>query len=496
MFYARERELKKLRKEVAGTRKTAVLVYGKRRVGKSTLIAEAAKAFDGVVINHLCARSSYQGNLTLLCRSIALSLGLPNFTLPTLADVFDFLAAQGRQMLVVIDEYQYFKESLKVGELDSLMQTVIDQLPDNVKLVLCGSYVTVMRELLEEDNPLFGRFTSIIHLEDMDYLDAQCFYPQLSPNEKIAFYAVFGGSPFVLSSLDVDAPLEDNIKSMLLEENSVLRTHVESVMLAELRRSFDVRILEALGNGRKRYTDIESHVGGGGGLLDKQLKNLLNMETIRKVRPINRKEDRRKTFYEIQDNLMRFYYAYLFANGGAVGRIGEEAFFQTYVATNLLTYVSLRFEAIVSQYFTRLARAGGLPGIEDIGTFWYDDSRSHTSGQFDCVLRRNGSYEFYEAKYSYRPMSLAACRQEEVRVRAIPCLDDACVGFVCSAGFEIDSDVGRLISGEDLYDLTQQWGPSEKTGEMRATNNTKESSRSRDGMCDSAIVTFDDSAKT
>ncbi len=456
MFHGREKELSYLSRQFASEGKTAVLVYGKRRVGKTTLIAEAAKTFDGVVINHLCARSTFEGNLSLLCRSVAQGLGLPAFTVATLADLFDFLKAQNRRILVVIDEYQYFKESALKGEVDSYMQSIIDSLPPFVKLVLCGSYITVMKELLEQANPLFGRFTGIISLEDMDYLDAQEFYPELSIRDRIAFYAVFGGSPYVLSQLDPSASLEQNVKRLLLPSTSLLRAHIESVMLAEIRKSFDVRILQAIGNGRKRYSDIASMLGGdGSGLLDKQLKALLGMETIEKTSPTNRKGDRRKTFYSIKDNLMRFYFCYLFANEGLIGRIGEEAFYQSSIGPSLHTFISLRFEGIVSQYFARKARAGLLPGIEDIGTYWYDDKEIQTNGQFDCVLKLKDALEFYEVKYYREPMSEAECDAEARQVKRAVGDEAARVGFVCSAGFEFTSSNYTLITGEEVYALKE-----------------------------------------
>ncbi|MGI6032060.1 MAG: ATP-binding protein [Coriobacteriales bacterium] len=454
MFYCREDELKTLHEQFSSDERTFVLVYGKRRIGKSALIAKAAEDFDGTVINHLCVQSTFQGNLSLLCRSVSQALGLPAFTVSTLPDLFDFLEAQDRRILLVLDEYQYFKSSLRKGELDSYLQAIVDRLSSRVKLVLCGSYIAVMRELLDEDNPLFGRFTSIIHLREMDYLDAQSFYPHLSIHEKIARYAVFGGSPYVLSLLDQEHSLEEEVLNLLLPANSLLRTHIESVMLAEIRKSFDVRILQVLGNGRERYSKIASALGGdGSGLLGKQLKSLLEMETIEKTAPINRATDKKKTFYSIRDNLMRFYFCYLFANGALVERVGAKAFFQNVIAQSLRTFIALRFEDMVRQYFSRRAKAGELPGIEDIGTYWYDDKKRHVNGQFDCVLKRNGTYEFFEAKYYKRPMRRAECEAEEKQVRGIAGLDVGHIGFVCSAGFDFDTDDYSLISGEKLYDL-------------------------------------------
>lgn len=452
MFYGREKELALLREQFASSNKTAVLVYGKRRIGKTTLIAEAAKNFNGSVIFHLCAQSTFEGNLALLCRSVAQALGLPPFSIPTLFDLFDFLEAQNKPILLVLDEYQYLKDSARKGEVDSYLQSIIDGLSPQVKVVLCGSYITVMKELLDEGNPLFGRFTGFVFLTEMDYLDAQRFYADLPLHDKIALYAVFGGSPYVLSKLLPEEALESNIKKLLLPQDSLLRTHVESIMLAEVRKSFDVRILQALGNGRKRYSDIASMLGGdGAGLLDKQLKSLLGMETVEKEVPINRKSDKKKTFYSIKDNLMRFYFCYLFANEGLVARIGEDAFYDSVIRTSMRTFVSLRFEGIVSQFFSRQAREGKLEDVEDIGTYWYGDKETRSNGQFDCVIRRNGLYEFYEAKCYRGPMGIEECRDEEAQVRRAVGDAAALVGFVCAGGFDFDSEEYHLITGEDLY---------------------------------------------
>ena len=256
MFVGRTKELSLLKEEFNSPKKSAVLVYGKRRVGKSTLIREASKDFNGLVINHLCVKSSFEGNLRLLCRSVCLSLGLPEMTFSNLFDLFVFLSRQTQKILLVLDEYQYFKESRKELEVDSLMQNVVDNLPQNVKLVFCGSYISVMKELLQEENPLFGRFTAILQLEEFDYYESSLFYPNLPLREKIRFFSVFGGSPYVLSNLNYEKKLEENISRLLIEQNSLLRTYIENVMLREIQKAYDVRILEIVANGKKRYKEI------------------------------------------------------------------------------------------------------------------------------------------------------------------------------------------------------------------------------------------------
>ncbi|MCR4930112.1 MAG: ATP-binding protein, partial [Lachnospiraceae bacterium] len=158
MFVGRENELTELQSELKDWKsKTAVLVYGKRRVGKSTLINRAADSFDGVVINHLCVASTFEGNMELLYQSLCTSLSLPKMSFESIFSMMDYLKTLGQRILLIIDEYPYLKETGKKGEVDSIMQAVIDKLPENVKIILCGSYIAVMKELLDEDNPLYGR---------------------------------------------------------------------------------------------------------------------------------------------------------------------------------------------------------------------------------------------------------------------------------------------------------------------------------------------------
>ncbi|MCR5794022.1 MAG: AAA family ATPase [Solobacterium sp.] len=452
MFIAREIELKKLKEEFLSPKKTAILVYGKRRIGKSTLIAEASKNYSGLVINHLCIQSSFEGNMRMLSRSICRSFNLPDIQFSALPDVFDFIKKQGKDILIILDEYQYMKQSLSKYEVDSIMQSIIDRLPPNIKLVLCGSYITVMRELMEEANPLFGRFSTIIHLEEMDYYDASGFFPLKNVNEKIAYYAIFGGSPYVLSALDYSATIEENIKKLLLPHTSVLRTYIENIMLKEIQKAYDVRIFEILGNGKKKYSEIRNALGlHETGNLDKQLKNLLTMESVTKAFPVNKPDDRKKQFYEIKDNLMRFYFAFIFGNETVIERLGEDAFFENYISTSFIQFISRRFESIVLQYFRRSVRSGRIKGILDFGTYWYDDPARRKNGEFDCVIKTKSGYDFYECKYYTNPMSEKECIQEEKQLKEIQGISSSSIGFVCSSGFQFNTDRYQLIKGTDLY---------------------------------------------
>ena len=458
MFIGREKELKALTDELSDwKKKTAVLIYGKRRVGKSTLIREASKSFNGVVVNHLCVTSSFEGNLGLIYKSVSEGLGLPGMQFESLFGMMDYLKTVNKKILLIIDEYPYLKQTGKKHKADSYMQAVIDRLPENVKLILCGSYITVMKELLAEDNPLFGRFSLIQHIHDFDYYEAAKFYPDLPVRDKAAFYGVFGGCPYVLENLDTEKPVRDNIIRLLLPETGLIRSHIENIMLKEIQKTFDARILEALGNGKKKYTEIRDRMGSSEtGLLDKQLKILLDMETIRKTEPINRRNDKKKQFYEITDNLMRFYFSFIFGMAGTIARIGEDQYYNRKIENTLEQFVSRRLEGITLQYFHRMAALGRYPDIEDFSSYWYDDPVTKTNGEFDCVIKRTGEkYDFYECKYFDRPMTPEECSREKDQLMKIKGLDVSDIGFVCTGGFNFRNTEGFiLVDGEELYQET------------------------------------------
>ncbi len=452
MFLNREKELERLGEQLRSTEKTAVLVYGKRRIGKSFLIAEAAGSFDGQVISHMCAQTTLRGNIDLLAKSICTGLNLPGIHFDTLMDIFTFVSNLNQNVLIILDEYSYLKDSGRKNEVDSYMQSVIDRLPGHVKLILCGSYITVMTELLEKDNPLFGRFTDIIHLEAFDYYESAEFFPESGIDRKIANYAVFGGSPYVLTQIDSSKSIKDNIVHLILRDTGLLRIYIESVILKEIQKAYDIRIFQVIGNGKKRYSELNDHLSEkNSGLLDKQLKNLMRMEMIEKVFPINKPGDKKKQFYEIRDNLLRFYFTYIFGNESLIFRLGEDAFYDLYIQPSLNEYISRRFEQMVLQYFRRLSLIRQITDIYDYGTYWYDDPKTHKNGEFDCVLKRADGYDFVECKYWSRPMKMSECREEEKQLKAIEGIVCRRMGFACSAGFSFTDDRYELINGENLF---------------------------------------------
>ena len=454
MFIARSEELSKLSDSLKKSGQ-ASLVYGKRRVGKTRLIKEALGRQDQSVIYYECIKGTMQENIDAFTRVLnELQILTFSSSFRSFSDVFAYLNTLPRSFVVVIDEYPYLSSLSDAEAVDSVFQTVIDQKLGNIHLVLSGSQVSVMKDLLKKGNALYGRFQLILHLRELDYRDASLFYPSKSPYEKIAFYSVFGGSPFILQELREEESLEQNIIRTVLDESSPVSLYASNILLTDYTNAVNAeRILAVLGNGKKKYTELERALNANStGSLAKQLKSLQATELISQLFPINRPDDSKKKFYEINDNLLRFWFTYIYHNRSSLQMIGPKAFFEQQVAPTLLTeYVPHRFEELCRSFFSRLAKYGQLPGISNIGTYYYDDPVHHQNGEFDVALEFGHQYQIYEAKYYKKPMSASEIHKEAQQIRDIESLNIVRLGFIAVNGFEKQEDGYSYYSGEDLY---------------------------------------------
>lgn len=454
MFIARTEELSKLSDAMRHTGH-ASLVYGKRRVGKTRLIKEALKQQEQSVIYYECIKGTMQDNINAFVKLLSELQVLPfSSVFQSYHDVFAFLNSLPRSFVIVIDEYSYLSSLADPEIVDSVFQTVIDQQLSNIHLVISGSQVSVMKNLLKKGNALYGRFQLILHLHELNYRDASLFYPSKTPYEKIAFYSVFGGSPFVLQELREEETLEQNISRTILDESSAVFLYVSNLLLTDYSNAVNAeRILSVLGNGKKKYSELEKALQAKStGSLAKQLQSLQAMELVCQKYPINKPDDSKKKFYEINDNLVRFWYTYLHHNRSALQMIGAREFFNQYISPTLLSeYVPHRFEDLCRGFFSHLAKTGQLPGVTNIGTYYYDDPLRHRNGEFDVALAFGNQVQLFEAKYYQKPLALSEIHKEAGQIREIEALKVFQLGFIAVNGFEKQEDGYTYYDGEDLY---------------------------------------------
>lgn len=451
MFIGREKELTLLQQDYIGK---AVMVYGKRRVGKTTLIQKALENCQYQTVYYECSKGAMQDNIDGLVRELVRVKILPiplNFS--TLQDVFIYLNALPQKIVVVIDEYPYLKKATDSATVDSLFQNIIDNRLSNIELILSGSHIGMMKDILQERNALYGRFAVTIKLNELNYLDAARFYPDRTPYDKVAHYAVFGGSPFVNQALNPAATLRENVISTILNPVSAVYLYASQLLLSDYSVKINAeRIFSVIGNGKKRYTEIEDKLDvKKTGNLSKQIKSLTELEIVSRNSPINKIGDNKKATFEINDNLLRFYFTFIYKNASALQVLGAEAFYDEYVAPTLADFISRRFEGICRDYFSLLVRSGKLKGVRNIGSYYYDDPVHRKNGEFDVALELADGYAIYEAKYYAKPMTLDEIHREVQQVANIKELAVKQLGFIAINGFVEQEKPYTYLDGNDIF---------------------------------------------
>lgn len=455
MFVGREEELKTLR-EALKKRSAAVLVYGKRKVGKTTIINKVLEESSDKNVYYECIKSTIKDNVSGLTDVLFQKGIIPvRFEFSSFQDVFAYLNSLKDTFNVVIDEYPYLKQFEASETVDSIFQSIIDQRLTNVRLFISGSHVGMMKHLLRESNALYGRFSIVLKLNELNYLEASEFYKEKNVYDKVALYSVFGGSPFVNGFLEQTKTLKENVTKIILNTSSAVFSYAERLLLSDFSGVINTeRIFAAIGNGKKKYGEIEQKLNlPNNGLLSKQLKTLIDMELIRKTAPLNKIDDNKKASYEINDNLLRFYYAYVYKNKSALVTLGASAFYDEYIAPSITTFISHRFEDIVKSYFSLAVKKGLYDGVRNIGSYYYDDPSTKTNGEFDVAIERRNGYDIFEVKYLSAPLSLKEMEQELSQVKAIKGIKINAAGFVSISGFKETPLNFPCLTGDDIYNI-------------------------------------------
>lgn len=419
-FIGRTSELNRLKKEFASEEMRMSLIYGRRRVGKSWLVKQAIKESGIKSIYYECKQVAEASNVQSICDIVSESMGLPKLGYTSIEDLLNyvFTISENENLIFVLDEYPYLRAN--VQGMDSILQALIDKYRETtkLKLVILGSYVDIMKSLLEESNPLYGRVDLVIDLKQMDYYESSLFYPHMSDDDKVRIYSVFGGIPYYNKQVNDRRSVKENIIELIASPGARLENEVSMYLNAEISKIVNANeVFYALSRGFSRYSDIlsQSHVSSSPTLAD-VLEKLIKMEVVKKTASINDENNKKKAGYYICDNLSLFYYRYIFKYSSQLQIMDSEVFYDKYISDDFEDiYVPHIFEDICRQYLIRQNRLGKItPVIEKIGKYYYDDPKTHTNGEFDVVTQDEKGYVFYEAKFRKKKISKEVI-EEEVR---------------------------------------------------------------------------------
>lgn len=451
MFVGREEELALLQHEHIGK---AVMVYGKKRVGKTTLILKALEQCPYQTVYFECLKGTIQDNIAGFVQELVRIKVLPvPLAFSSLQDVFAYLNTLPQKMVVVVDEYTHLYAMNDSGVVDSVFQSIIDSRLSNIELILAGSHIGLMKDLLQEKNPLYGRFAASIKLDELNYLDASKFYPDKSAYDKVAHYAVFGGSPFINQALNPDATLRENIIGTVLNPMSPVYLYANQLVFSDNALNINTeRIFSVLGNDRKRYTEIEDALGvKKTGNLAKQIKTLTDLDILSRRIPINKPNDNKKATYELSYNLLRFYYTFVYKNASAFQVLGADAFYDEFIAPVLTDFIARRFEDICREYFSLQVRSGRMNGVRSIGSYYPDTAVRCENKAFSVSVELADGYAVYLPKYSAQPMTLDEIHGEAQRMEGVNDPGIKQLGFISINGFVEQEKPYIYLDDNDIF---------------------------------------------
>jgi AAA+ ATPase superfamily predicted ATPase len=391
MFVGRNDELRELNALYAKGGFQMVVVYGRRRVGKTTLLAQFAS--EKPTIFFTAQESNDVENLRLFSQVLYDYAGLPASagSFDSWTTAIDFLGdlASERQTVLVFDEFPYAAQSN--NSLPSILQNAIDHKLSKkpLYLVLSGSNVGFMEsDVLGHKSPLYGRRTAQIHLLPFDYLDAAGMFKGISKVDCIRYYSCLGGLPYYLSFVDIRDSFESNIISLFFNKTSVFAEEPLMMLRQELREPYLYNtILMALAKGANTPQLIADRIGEDRTKVMKYLGTLINLGLIdKKVPLLSNQAKTRKGIYRITDPLFAFWYRYLFPVRSEVELGSGGVLANRKVLPILPEFIGQRFEEVCLQWLRRKNGQNGLPFVATaLGSWWGTNPRSRQQTDVDVI---------------------------------------------------------------------------------------------------------------
>lgn len=405
MFHCRDKELHDLNKRYKKDEFECIVVYGRRRVGKTALINEFCKGKPTVFFSALNASS--QENLEALSKAIY-EKDHPGAETAPVYQSFDAAfaeitkMAEEERLVFVIDEYPYLAKANK--SISSRLQHIIDHTWKNGKLflILCGSSMSFMEyQVLGYESPLYGRRTGQFKIQALTYNEMTAFNPNLTDEQQAFIYGITGGIPHYINKLDVDGDVDEALKENLFNTSSYLYEEPENLLKQELREpAIYNSVITAVASGASHSNEIATKVGIESPVCAKYLKVLLELGILVKETPITEKAGK-KTIYAIGDNFFRFWYRFVPQNTSAISSGKIERIYDPIIKKHYPDYMGLIFEQMCREYLFLYAE--DVPVVlSDIGQWWGTDSKAKKEVQIDIVGTPVEGNEYIIGSCKYR----------------------------------------------------------------------------------------------
>lgn len=406
-FIGREMELKALEDAYEKDDFQMAVIYGRRRIGKTTLLRQFCQGKKSVFFTAI--KSTPKRNIDLFGKCVLNALE-PEMRLTSFQS-FDalcsFLGEQSKneRVIVVIDELPYMVK--KDDSITSMLQKYIDEEWQFGKMffIVCGSSVSFMEdEVLSEKSPLFGRRTMQIKLSAFHYDQTAQFLPSWPAIDQAVAYGITGGIAKYLSLLDERKTLDENIISLFFSKTGYLYEEADNLLTQEFR---DVdgysRVIETIAAGSNQVQGIADKSGISAQNVLHLLKNLVETGIVERQQAITEEYNKKKVQYVLSDEMLRFWYRFIPDAIEAI-EIGKgDIYYYRNVKPNLYSFMGNVFEKMCRQYTLKAGITGEFQcTITRVGTWWGTNPEKKTETDIDVVGLNPGNKQAIIGECKFR----------------------------------------------------------------------------------------------
>ena len=362
-FVNRENELKSLENLYSKPGFRSLLLYGRRRVGKTYLLKKFLNDKSGTYM--LSVSRSIGENIDLFRNKLS-DGGIPRVIASNFIELFSNIKPYLRDQILIIDEFQYLIE--KDEAVLSDFQYIFDEIlvDTSVFIILCGSSMGMVENIgFDNKSPLYGRFSARMKLHPFRFVDMIKFHPNRSFFEHTLLYGALGGIPLYSSYINQEFDFRENIRETFFNLSHPLFNEVEFLIRQELREpSTYFGILQAIANGKTRNTEIANSIYLPAKDISRYLNTLISLDLIKRVIPIDASSKSKRSMYMLRDNYFRFWFRFVSNLRSEIEFLQlDEA--MRYLDENLSTYMGLVIEDIVMELFrAKYTR---------VGKWWHKD---------------------------------------------------------------------------------------------------------------------------
>ena len=424
-FINRREELDTLEKQYGREGASFVVIYGRRRVGKTALISEFLRGRKEAVY-FLATKESEAQNLKSFRELVADYTGneLLSKADASWEQTFKVFAGHRphKKQIIVMDEFQYIGQSNPA--FPSIMQKVWETVLKNanVMLIVCGSLISLMKaQVLDHNSPLYGRRTAQIKLKQIEFKHYKDFFEnKKTAEELVLFYAATGGIPKYIEEFEKFGDVFEAINASVLRKNSFLYEEPYFLLQAEVSEIGSYfSLIKTIAAGNRKMKDIASGLGVPQTNLTKYLKVLTDLDLIEREVPVTEAApDKSKSgLYKITDNFIAFWFKFVYPYYSYLER-GETSYVSYRIKNGFIqNYASLVYEDLCRKKMWEL-NAGGVFGFRfnKIGRYW-----GAKAGETDIVALDTVDKNIIvgECKYTSSEKGLGVLHNLEGKAKAL-----------------------------------------------------------------------------